>query len=111
MNLLPLWTARVRPIIWGTTVERRDQVLITRLSLVAWAVSAFFRRWPSMNGPFLRERAMSAYLLVDALDDELGGAAVVAGLVAARRLAPRRHRMAAAGGLALATAMRVVDGV
>jgi hypothetical protein len=40
-------------------VERRDHVLIGRLSLVLRAVSTFFIRWTSTNGPFLIERAMN----------------------------------------------------
>src|SRR6202043_3034566 len=43
--------------------------------------------------------------------DELGGALVAARLVTLGRLAPRRHRMATAGGAALAAAKRMVDGV
>src|ERR1700681_3128449 len=43
--------------------------------------------------------------------DELGGALVAARLVALGRLAPRRHRMAAAGSAALAAAKRMVDRV
>src|SRR5258706_14208106 len=58
MCCLPLWTAMVRPTKSGRTVERRDQVLIGRLSLAACAVSTFFMRCPSTNGPFLIERAM-----------------------------------------------------
>src|SRR5512141_175911 len=60
MCCLPLWTAMVRPTKSGSTVERRDQVLIGRLSFDAWAASTFFLRCPSTNGPFLIERAMSA---------------------------------------------------
>src|SRR5690349_9469756 len=58
MCCLPLWTAIVRPMKSGRIVERRDQVLIGRLSLAADAASTFFCRWASMNGPFLMERAM-----------------------------------------------------
>src|SRR5687768_17667120 len=58
MCCLPLWTAMVRPTKSGSTVERRDQVLIGRLSLAACAASTFFSRCPSTNGPFLIERAM-----------------------------------------------------
>src|ERR1035438_6883305 len=50
-------------------------------------------------------------LLVDPLDDELVRAPVATGLVAAGRLAPGRHGVTATGGPALATTMRVVDGV
>src|SRR3954466_9103159 len=57
MCCLPLWTAMVRPTKSGSTVERRDQVLIGRLSLAAWAASTLLMRCPSTNGPFLIERA------------------------------------------------------
>src|SRR5690606_11537056 len=42
-------------------MERRDQVLIGRLLLPA--VSTFFIRWWSTNGPFFSERAMAYHLL------------------------------------------------
>src|SRR6185295_9920241 len=57
MCCFPLCTAIVRPTKSGVIVERRDQVLIGRLSLVARAASTFFDRWASTNGPFLIERA------------------------------------------------------
>jgi hypothetical protein len=44
----------------GMTIERRDQVLIGRLLFSATACSTFFRRWVSMNGPFLIERGTVA---------------------------------------------------
>src|SRR5512145_2913261 len=50
-------------------------------------------------------------LLVDPLDDELGGALVAARLVATGRLAPGRHGVTATGGLAFTTTMRVIHGV
>jgi hypothetical protein len=59
MCCLPLWTAIVSPTNSGVIVERRDQVLIGRLSLVARAASTFFDRWSSTNGPFLIERAIA----------------------------------------------------
>src|SRR5215831_8849214 len=55
---LPLCTAIVSPTKSGVMVERRDQVLIGFLSLVARAASTFASRWPSTNGPFLIERAI-----------------------------------------------------
>ena len=55
---LPLCTAIVRPTISGRIIERRDQVLIGRLLLVATAVSTFFARCRSTKGPFLSERGM-----------------------------------------------------
>jgi hypothetical protein len=41
MNLVPLWTAIVRPTIWGMMVERRDQVRSTRRSRVSAAFCTF----------------------------------------------------------------------
>src|SRR5216684_3141791 len=58
-NLRPLWTAIVWPTMSGMTVERRDHVLMTFLSRSRFIVSTFFCRWPSMNGPFLSERAIT----------------------------------------------------
>src|SRR6202035_959758 len=46
-------------------------------------------------------------LLATTTDDECIGTLVVACLIATRRLAPWRHRMTAAGGLAFAAAVRV----
>src|SRR5690606_12576328 len=105
---LPLCTAMVNPTMSGMTMERRDQVLIGRLLLLAIAVSTFFTRWWSMNGPFFRERAMTVYILIALpllapTHDELLRALVVACLVALGRRAPRRHRMASTGGAAFAT--------
>src|SRR6187397_1369594 len=89
--LRPSCTAIVWPTISGMIVERRDQVLMTFFSLLAFRPSTFFRRW-------------------SATDDELlGRLGLVAG--ATLGLAPRRHGMAATRGLALAAAVRVVDGV
>src|SRR4029077_5279291 len=48
----------VWPIMSGRMVDRRDHVLITFFSLRAFIPSTFSRRWPSMNGPFLSERAI-----------------------------------------------------
>src|SRR4026207_966391 len=59
MCCLPLCTASVRPTKSGITVERRDQVLIGRLSLVLRALSTFCIRWWSTKGPFLIERDMA----------------------------------------------------
>src|SRR5207253_11379046 len=58
MCCLPLCTAIVRPTKSGMIVERRDQVLIGRLSFAACAASTFCIRCPSTNGPFLIERAI-----------------------------------------------------
>src|SRR5437763_8555090 len=63
MNFFPLCTAMVCPIISGTIVERRDQVLITFFSLRVFSPSTFTRRWPSTNGPFFSERAIDYLFL------------------------------------------------
>ena len=49
----------VCPTISGMIVDRRDQVLITRLSLVASRFNTFFKRCSSMKKPFFSERAIS----------------------------------------------------
>src|SRR3954471_16327292 len=100
----------------GTIIERRDQVLITLWVPDSFCASTFFIRWSSTNGPFFRLRGISslpysALVLAGlaAADDE-----GVAGLALARPalgLAPRGHRVASTRGLALATTVRVVDGV
>src|SRR6185503_23991 len=51
------------------------------------------------------------WLFLPSLNDESVGVLPAARLVALRRLAPRRHRMPAARGLALAAAERVIDRV
>src|SRR5579871_2381811 len=96
------------------TVLRRDQVLMTFLSPLAFIASTFFSRWSSTNGPFLRLLGMSllsprAAATASADDHRVGG--LLAPPRASLGLAPRRHRVAAAGRLALATAQGVVDGV
>src|SRR5262249_51634876 len=55
MNLWPLCTAKVSPIMSGTTIERRDQVRIILLSPAAIALSTFFCRWVSTKGPFFSD--------------------------------------------------------
>src|SRR6185437_10139358 len=56
----PLCTAIVSPTMSGTTIERRDQVLIGLRSLRAVAVCTFFARCRSTKGPFFSERGMLA---------------------------------------------------
>src|SRR5258708_27000285 len=110
MCCLPVCTEMVRPTKSGRIVERRDQVLIGRLSLAAEAVSTFLMRCPSTNGPFLIERAI-AYplgLLVAAAHDHRLRALVAACLLALGGLSPRRHRVAVA---ARAASERVVNRV
>src|SRR5688572_10895309 len=81
MCCLPLCTAIVRPTKSGTMVERRDQVLIGRLSLVPRALSTFFSRWWSTKGPFLIERDMAGPLFHSAVaHDHHLGALVAPGL-------------------------------
>src|SRR6266545_3442431 len=149
--LRPSCTAMVWPTMSGMIVERRDQVLITRLSRLRFRSSIFFSRWSSTNGPFLSDRPIVTYLPVlwPWFPGPLGGRGahpepprapwgprngpgareplpppplaaaaqdhLVGGLVAAAgatlRLAPRAHRVAATGALALATAERVIDRV
>src|SRR5258708_14433569 len=58
MCLRPLWTPKVSPTNCGRIVERRLQVLITSCRPDDPAVSAFFSRKPSTNGPFHTERAI-----------------------------------------------------
>src|SRR5512145_1726315 len=109
---LPLWTAIVRPMNSGRMVERRDQVLIGFLSRVACAVSIFFCRCPSTNGPFLRERDIQDPLLpFTALHDHRVGPLVVAGAIALGELAPRADRVSTGASAAFAAAVRVIDRV
>src|SRR5262245_64960891 len=90
MNLLPLCTASVWPTNSGSTVQRRAQVLSTRFSPLRLSVSIF------RSGEKRDERVAQL---------------ATAGLEALGDLAPRRARVTAARGLALATTHRVVDGV
>src|ERR1700712_4757784 len=95
----------------GTIIERRDQVLITVWVPASFCASTFLIRWSSTNGPFFRLRGISLLPLARlAATDDQG----IAGLALARAalgLAPGGDRVAATGGLALATTVRVVDGV
>src|SRR5574340_193364 len=113
MCCLPLCTAIVSPTKSGVIVERRDQVLIGRLSEVARAASTFACRWWSTNGPFLIERAIVLPLLhrVPAADDHAVGALVLARLVTLARSAPWRHRMMPAAATVGAPAHRVIDRI
>src|SRR6187455_2494330 len=99
----------VWPTASGKMVERRDQVLMTFLSFVRLASSIFLSRWPSMNGPF--EVDLAIEVLLPPLHNHGLRALVAARLVTLGGLAPRGHGMATAGGTALATTMRMVDGV
>src|SRR6478609_9381088 len=59
MCFLPSCTAIVCPSIAGTTMERRDQVLMTVLEPLSFCTSTFFIRWSSTKGPFLRLRGIA----------------------------------------------------
>src|SRR5438477_4766628 len=101
----------VWPTMSGMIVDRRDHVLITRFSLRVLSSSTFLSRCSSTNGPFFRLRGIRlpprAARAATSDDQLLARLALVAG--ASLGLAPRRHRMAATGRLALAAAQRVVD--
>src|SRR5436309_5269709 len=97
-------------------VDRRLQILMISWRPDERAASAFLSRYPSTKGPFQTERAMARPLFlllprVAARNDELGGRFVPAGLLALGREPPRRDRVAAARGAALAAAMGMVDRV
>src|SRR6266516_7249583 len=62
INFFPLCTAIVWPTISGMIVERRDQVRKTFFSLREFIASMRNDRYPSMNGPFLVERAIKQLL-------------------------------------------------
>src|SRR6185369_8970456 len=112
MCYLPLCTAIVRPTKSGTMVERRDQVLIGRLSLVLRALSTFAWRWWSTKGPFLIERDMASSLFHSPVaDDHHLRPLVGPGLVALGLDTPWRNRRLARRGAAFAAAVRVVDRV
>src|SRR3981189_1833129 len=97
-------------------VERRDHVLITFLEFLAFCASTFLTRWSSTNGPFFRLRGIF-YSSLAALPSGIAPAdnEAVARLALAARAALGLtlgvHRVATTGGLALATAVRVVDRV
>src|SRR6476659_9953152 len=113
MNFRPLWTAMVWPTMSGVIVERRDHVLTTRRSRVAFSSATFFPRWSSTNGPFLMDRAnvVPLCLRLAPTDDRIVRPLVVPGLAALRLPAPRRRGMTAARRLAFAAAHRVIDRV
>src|SRR6478609_2449783 len=109
----PLCTPKVSPTNCGRIVERRDHVLITAFEPAPRALSAFFSKYPSTNGPFQIERDTSLTFLLHmaAAQDELVGRPVMPRLLALGGLAPGRHRMPSAGGASFAAAMRVIDRV
>src|SRR5574343_912579 len=94
----------------GRIVERRDQVLIGRLSLVARTASTLSIRCASTNGPFLRERPISYPLtLMTALNDHAVRALVTTSTITLRRLPPWIDRHTTFAGLALTPTVRVID--
>src|SRR5579875_825913 len=114
--LRPSCTAIVWPTMSGMIVERRDHVLMTRFSRLALSASTLRSRCSSTNGPFFRLRGMLPPCLAPraarapAPDDQPVGV-LVAAPSPSLRLAPGRHRVAAARALALAPAEGVVDRV
>src|SRR5688572_338340 len=138
-NFLPLCTASVWPTISGTTVERRDQVLMTFFSLARFIDSTFSSRCVSTNGPFFSERLITSLdevygrrstangyegssrgpwavgrgplLFRPPLHDEFVARLTRSGLVTLRRYAPRGDRMTPTRGLAFAAAEGVIDRV
>src|SRR5262249_3738803 len=103
-------------------VEARAHVRITRFSRVVFSLAIFWARFWSMKGPFLSERltyrsshrglrysdAPYPLSLLPSPDDQLVGRLLrLTGAQAQRGLAPRRLRVAARPGLALAATMRV----
>src|SRR5262252_6133651 len=113
MNLLPLCTAKVWPTNSGSTVQRRAQVLSTRLSPLRFIVSIFFTRDSTTNGPFLTERAMSRSLplLRPSPHDQAIAQFAPPRLETLGDLSPRRARMPPARGLAFSATHRVVDRI
>src|SRR6266540_4594153 len=114
--LRPSCTASVWPIMSGTIIDRRDQVLMTFLVPFSFCVSTFFIRWSSTNGPFFRLRGIcpapySALTLAGLAAPDDHAVAFLTAAGAALGLAPRRHRVATTGGLALTTTVRVVHRV
>src|SRR5205814_846008 len=62
MNFPPLCTASVCPTISGTTVERRDQVLMTFFSAPRFITSIFSSSEVSTNGPFFSDLLIKALI-------------------------------------------------
>src|SRR5881394_2171222 len=88
---------------------------MTFLVPLSFWTSTFLIRWSSTKGPFFRLRGLVQYSLAPlrrpaATNDE-AVAVLVCAAGPAFGLPPRADRVPAAGGLALATAVRVVDRV
>src|SRR3954468_5222452 len=88
---------------------------MTFLVPLSFCVSTFFIRWSSTKGPFFRLRGIFYVSLAPlrgfAATHDHAVALLVRAAGAALWLAPRADRVAAARGLALATAVGVVDRV
>src|SRR5574343_809433 len=97
----------------GRMVERRDQVLIGRLSFVARTASTFFSRWRSTNGPFLSERAITPYPLFRKATayDHIVGTLVATGTEALSRGTTRANRHATFTSTTFTTTVRVIHRV
>src|SRR4051812_3939538 len=134
--LRPSCTAIVWPSMSGMIVDRRDQVLMTFLVPRPFCASTFLSRWSSTNAPFFTLRGIRCLLSFCSVGGgwcECGAGAGGAHALAlpsrlattddhpVARLVPRPgatlgltgrvHRVAATGGLALTTAVRVVHRV
>src|SRR5476649_2258218 len=109
MCLRPSYTAIVCPTMAGTTVDARDQVLITRFSRVEFMRSIFSSRCSAMKAPFFADRVI--YLFAPPLHDEFVGALVPSRLLTHGHLAPWCGGRTARGGTRLAATVRVIDRV
>src|SRR5579872_278593 len=84
---------------------------MTRFSR-SWFIFVIFScRFWSMKGPFLVLLLIPLFLFPASNDQLAAGLLRLPGAVAKGRLAPRRLRVAARAGLALASTVRVVGGV
>src|SRR5208337_4158570 len=93
-------------------VEVREYVFTIRFSPLLFMSTTCLYRLFAMNGPFLMDRDTPFPLFPSVLHDEAARrVALLARLVALGGLAPGCHRVASALCLALAAAVRVVDGV
>src|SRR4029078_2312993 len=91
--------------------ERRPHVFTGAFRPPARAASAFFKRYPSTNGPFHSERDNGLplrFLGMATTENEFFRRIVGSGLFALGGFAPRRRPMLAAIG---ASAVRMIDGI
>src|SRR5258708_2250373 len=95
----------------GVIIERRDQVLIIRLSLVAVATATFFSTCVSTHGPFFNDLAIFLMLPARPLAHDIAIRRLfLARFVTLGRLSPRRLRMIPFRA-SLAAAMRMIDRI